>query len=152
MQAAMDRLASFVTRRRKLVLGVWIVLLILAAPLAKQQTGSLTGGGFEHPGSGSQRVSAALPRFPGAQAETLAIVFDNSRRDPAALAAAVDRVRRTGFADVHGVRASPAALAGARAAGASAIVVMPLDVTAKRDDVIDAAAKLRTNLDVNDEH
>src|SRR4051812_43762843 len=143
MQGAMDRLERLVTRRRRLVLGLWVVLLIAAAPLAARQTASLTGGGFEVPGSGSQRVSAALARFPGAQSETLAIVFDNRRRDPRALAAAVDRVQRTGFEDVEGVRAAPAALARARAAGDRAIVVMPLDVTASRDDVIDAASTLR---------
>ena len=57
MRAAMDRLERFVTRRRRLVLGVWIVLVVAAVPFAAQQTKHLTAGGFEVPGSGSQAVS-----------------------------------------------------------------------------------------------
>ena len=68
MRAAMDRLERFVTRRRRLVLGVWIVLVVAAVPFAAQQTKHLTAGGFEVPGSGSEKVSEALKRFPGAVA------------------------------------------------------------------------------------
>ena len=71
MRAAMDRLERFVTRRRRLVLGVWIVLVVAAVPFAAQQTKHLTAGGFEVPGSGSQAVSEALKRFPGVQTEPL---------------------------------------------------------------------------------
>ena len=82
MRAAMDRLERFVTRRRRLVLGVWIVLVVAAVPFAAQQTKHLTAGGFEVPGSGSQAVSEALKRFPGVQTEPLILVFDNSKKDP----------------------------------------------------------------------
>ena len=54
MQAAMDRLERLVARRRRLVLGIWVGLLVVAAPFASQQTKNLTGGGFENKGSGSQ--------------------------------------------------------------------------------------------------
>ncbi len=92
MQAAMDRLERLVARRRRLVLGVWIGLLVLAVPFASQQTKNLTGGGFENKGSGSANVAAALKDIPGAQAETLAVVFDNRKLDAAALGAAIDKV------------------------------------------------------------
>ena len=32
MQAAMDRLGSFISRRRRLVLGAWIALLVVSLP------------------------------------------------------------------------------------------------------------------------
>src|SRR4051812_20210812 len=122
MQAAMDRLERLVARRRRLVLGLWIVVLLAAMPLASQQTKNLTGGGFENQASGSHAVAEALKDIPGAQAETLAVVFDNRKRDAAALAAAIDRVQREGFDDVEGVRLNPEALAAARAAGDRAVV------------------------------
>ena len=133
MQATMDRLERFVSRRRRVVLGLWLALLIVSAPLAARQTSSLTGGGFEVPGSESKAVSDALAGIPGTQSETLAIVFDNRRGDPQALAAAVDKVKSEGFKDVEGVRATPEALDAARNA-TEPIHVMPLVVTATRDD------------------
>jgi uncharacterized membrane protein YdfJ with MMPL/SSD domain len=151
MQAAMDRLERFVARRRRLVLGVWIVLLVVAAPLASQQTKNLTGGGFENQGSGSQLAAAALKDIPGARAETLAVVFENPKRDPQALAAAVDKVADDGFKDVDAVKLNPRAARAARAAGDQKIVVMPLDVTADRNGAVDQAAKLRINLGVDDQ-
>ena len=75
----MDGLERFVTRRRRLVLGVWIVLVVAAVPFAAQQTKHLTAGGFEVPGSGSETVSEALKRFPGVQTEPLILVFENSQ-------------------------------------------------------------------------
>jgi uncharacterized membrane protein YdfJ with MMPL/SSD domain len=151
MQAAMDRLERFVARRRRLVLGVWIGLLVLALPFASQQTKNLTGGGFENQGSGSQLAAEALKDIPGAQSETLAVVFDNRAQKPGALDAAIAKVRRDGFEDVEGVRLNPQALAAAQAAGSQPIVVMPLDVTASRDQAVDDAAQLRLNLGIDDQ-
>jgi len=150
MQPTMDRLERFVSRRRRLVLGLWLALLIVSAPLAARQTSALTGGGFEVPGSESKAVSDALAGIPGTQSETLAIVFDNRRGDPQALAAAVDKVQREGFKDVEGVRATPEALDAARNA-TEPIHVMPLVVTASRDDSVDEASQIRLNLDIGSE-
>src|SRR3954447_18365241 len=150
MQAAMDRLQRLVARRRRLVLGIWIVLLTAAIPFASRQTEHLTGGGFENQASGSHAVATALQDIPGARAETLAVVFDNRRHDPRALAAALDRVQRDGFQGVDGVRLNPRALAAARVSSAP-VVVMALDVTASRDAAVDDAAKLRLNLGLDDQ-
>jgi RND superfamily putative drug exporter len=150
MQAAMDRLERLVARRRRLVLGVWVALLIAAVPFASRQTENLTGGGFENKGSGSHVVAEALKDIPGAQAETLAVVFDNRKGDAKALAAAVDRVQREGFEDVEGVSVKPEALEAARASD-QPVVVMPLDVSASRDEAVDDAAKMRLNLDIDAE-
>jgi uncharacterized membrane protein YdfJ with MMPL/SSD domain len=152
MQAAMDRLERFVARRKRLVLGVWIAVVLVAIPFAGRQTEHLTGGGFETKGSDSKIVADALAQeFPGMQAEDLAVVFDNRNGDPQALAAAVDRVEREGFEDVEAVRADPEALAAARAAGDEDVIVMPLVVEGDRDEAVDAAAVMRENLHVDDE-
>src|SRR5687768_11546384 len=124
MQAAMDRLERLVARRRRLVLGVWIAVIVVAIPFAGRQTEHLTGGGFETKGSDSQIVADAVAReFPDLQAEDLLVVFDNRKQDAQALAAAIDRVEREGFADVEGVRLNPEALAAARAAGDEDVVI-----------------------------
>jgi len=52
----MARLAGLLTRRRWYVVGVWIALVVAALPLAAKQSEHLTGGGFDVPGSESQRV------------------------------------------------------------------------------------------------
>jgi uncharacterized membrane protein YdfJ with MMPL/SSD domain len=149
MRAAMDRLERFVTRRRRLVLGVWIVLVVAAVPFAAQQTKHLTAGGFEVPGSGSQAVSSALKRFPGVQTEPLILVFDNSKKDASALAAAVDKATQE-VQGIDNVGVSPKAAAAAKAAGDQPIVLLALDVKGGADSAVDAAVDLRKNLHIKD--
>src|SRR5262245_31908916 len=146
MQAIADRLERFVQHRRRLVIVAWIVLVVVSVPFAARQTEHLTGGGFETKGTGSRAVSDALGvgDFAGVQSEDLAIVFDNRRRDPQALAAAIDRVRRKGFKDVDHLALSPQALAAARAS-TDDVVVMPLVVHGSRDAIVDDAATIREN-------
>ena len=152
MQAAMDRLERLVARRRRLVLGVWIAVIVVAIPFAGRQTEHLTGGGFETKGSDSQIVADAVAReFPELQAEDLLVVFDNRKQDARALAATIDRVEREGFTDVEGVRLSPEALAAARAAGDEDVVIMPLVVEGNRDEAVDAATVMRENLKLDEE-
>ena len=38
MQAAMDRLTAITERRRWAIIALWVVLLVVAAPLAMRQT------------------------------------------------------------------------------------------------------------------
>jgi uncharacterized membrane protein YdfJ with MMPL/SSD domain len=152
MQAAMDGLERFVARRRRLVLGAWIAVIVVAVPFAGRQTEHLTGGGFETKGSDSQIVADAVAReFPDMQAEDLAVVFDNRRQDVRAFAAAIDRVEREGFEDVEAVRLNPEALAAARAAGDEDVVIMPLVVEGDRDEAVDAATQMRENLELHEE-
>ena len=56
----MDRLGSFISRRRKFVLGTWIVLLVVSLPFFAMQTKHLTAGGFEVPGSQSEFVANSI--------------------------------------------------------------------------------------------
>jgi hypothetical protein len=103
------------------------------------------------PRSGQELAAAAVKDIPGARAETLAIVFDNRKGNPEALSAAVDKVAKDGFKDVDAVKVDPQALQAARSAGDQKLVVMPLDVTASRDEAVDQATKLRVNLGVDDQ-
>jgi RND superfamily putative drug exporter len=149
MQAAMDRLEGFVSRRRRLVLGVWIVLLLAAIPFAMQQTKHLTAGGFEVPGSQSLAVSQQLKRFPGVQTEPLIFVFDNRNGDQAALRAAVDKAAGA-VKGVEGVSVSPQAVQAAKASN-DGIVLMALSVTGDTDQSVDAAVKIRKNAGVSND-
>src|SRR6201991_5315197 len=106
MQAAMDRLGSFSSRRRKFVLGTWIVLLLVSLPFFAMQTKHLTAGGFEVPGSQSTFVADSMKQFPGVEAEKLVFVFDNSKGDKAALDAAITKAV-DGTTGVEGVAVVP---------------------------------------------
>jgi uncharacterized membrane protein YdfJ with MMPL/SSD domain len=149
MRAAMDRLERFVTQHRRLVLGVWAVLVIAAVPFAAQQTKHLTAGGFEVPGSSSLAVSESLKRFPGVQTEPLVLVFDNSKKDPQALAASVDKAVQE-VKGIKNISVSPDAAAAAKAAGDEPIVLLALNVEGGADGAVDAAVDLRKNLHIKD--
>ena len=143
----MDRLGSFISRRRRLVLGVWAVLLVASLPFAAQQTKHLTAGGFEVPGSQSLAVADGLKKFPGVQTEPLVFVFDNKGADAGKLAAAVDQAVK-GVDGVKGVSAPAANVQAAKSAGAKPIVLLALDVHGTVDQTVDAAATIRKNLDL----
>ena len=70
------RLGAFVYRRRRWVLGFWLVALLVCAPLAGKANGVLKAGGVEVPGSDSQRASAVLSKqFDVSALNNAAIVF-----------------------------------------------------------------------------
>jgi uncharacterized membrane protein YdfJ with MMPL/SSD domain len=140
----MDRLGGFLERRRRLVLGAWIVLLLAAAPFAAKQTENLTGGGFNVPGSGSQRVDDSLARFPGAQRESIAALLQ--KRDGASAAdvrAQIDDLDAAA-ARLPNVELTDAAEARAKAqAGRGAVTIVPLQTSGPRNDIADMAVDLR---------
>jgi uncharacterized membrane protein YdfJ with MMPL/SSD domain len=143
----MDRLAGFLERRRWVVLGAWIALLVVALPFAAKQTDHLTSGGFEVPGSQSQVVSENIHRFEAAQSDNLAVVL--ARRpgsEPADVRVQVDRVGR--IADqLPNVELTPQAAALAkREAGSASITVVPLTVEGDRDEAADMAVDFRDEL------
>src|SRR3954468_23766983 len=146
MQAAMDRLGSFISRRRKLVLGTWIVLLVVSLPFFAMQTKHLTAGGFEVPGSQSTFVADSIKQFPGVEAEKLVFVFDNTKGDKAKTDAAITKAV-SATKDVEGVTVVPQFEQAARASN-DPIVLMALHVTGSADQAADAAAKIRKNADI----
>jgi uncharacterized membrane protein YdfJ with MMPL/SSD domain len=144
MQAVMDRLGAFLERRRWLVLGIWVLLLLGSLPFAARQTEHLTGGGFSVPGSGSEAVDKGLERFEGAQKESLAVVLaQRSGATPADVRAQVDRIDRvTARMDLVELSDSVAARAK-RQAGTAPIVVIPLQTNGERNDLADMTVDLR---------
>jgi uncharacterized membrane protein YdfJ with MMPL/SSD domain len=147
MQAGMDRLEGFLERRRWLVLGVWIVLLLAALPFTARQTEHLTSGGFTVPGSGSQTVDRSLERFAGAQRDSLAVVL---AQKPGASAAdvrrEVDRVDRIAAGLPHAELSARDAAIAKRQAGTASIVVVPLEVAGSQDQLSDLAVDLREDV------
>src|SRR6476661_2110847 len=147
MQAAMDRLSSFVRRHRVVVAAAWLVLLVAAIPFAARQTENLTSGGFEVPGSGSQAVDRGLADFAQAQRESLAAVV---ARKPGAtdadVRAAIDKIRAATGKVAHVKLTDAAAATAAQHAGRAPITVAPLQISGSQDDAANAAADLRRDL------
>ena len=70
------RWGGFVFRRRKWILGIWIVALAVCLPLAGKANGVLKAGGIEVPGSGSDTSASILSRdFKVSALNNVAIVF-----------------------------------------------------------------------------
>ena len=144
MQAAMDRLTAILERRRWLILGAWVVLLVAAAPFAAKQTEHLTSGGFTVPGSGSDAVDRALTAFDGAQRESLAVVLARGEgASTADVRAAVDRADRVAAELPHVELSDRSEAAAKREAARSPIAIATLDVTGDRDQTADLASDLR---------
>ena len=143
----MDRLAAFVERRRVLVLGVWVALLLAAIPLAARQSENLTNGGFQVPGSQSQVVDRNLERFEGAQREYLAVVL--AKREGAGAAdvhAQIERVASIAKRLPHAEVTDAAAATARRQAGDASITIVPLAVSGDQDQLANLAADFRDEL------
>jgi uncharacterized membrane protein YdfJ with MMPL/SSD domain len=143
----MDRLAGFVERRRLLVLGVWVLLLLAAAPFAARQSEHLTSGGFEVPGSQSQVVDRNLERFEAAQREYLAVVLAKRAGAGAAeVRREIDRVARIADRLAHAELTEAAAERAYREAGDASITIVPLAVSGDQDQLADLADDFRDEL------
>jgi uncharacterized membrane protein YdfJ with MMPL/SSD domain len=143
----MDRLARFVERRRLLVLGAWVAVLLAAVPFASRQSEHLTGGGFQVPGSQSEVVDRNLERFESAQREYLAVVL--AKREDAGAAdvrAEVGRVAEIAERLPHAEVTDTAAAAARREAGDASITIVPLAVKGDQDQLADLAADFRDEL------
>ncbi len=148
MRESMTKLAGFLGRRRRWVLGAWIVVLVLALPLASKQTENLTGGGFDVPGSESKAVSDSLQEDFGSKADSISVLLRaEPDASPAARAAAVDRVRRS-VAEVDGISLPPPfARRGELALRRNGEALLPLRSELSADRQTDAAVTLREDLD-----
>ena len=58
----MTRLAATVLRRRRLVVVLWTIASVAAVPAAARLSDELSGGGYDVPGSGSQRARQVIAR------------------------------------------------------------------------------------------
>jgi uncharacterized membrane protein YdfJ with MMPL/SSD domain len=155
VQNLMLGLDRWLRRRRAIVLGAWILLVVAAAPLAARQSEHLSGGGYSIPGSGSQKLVARLPGIaPGAQHAMLAgVLAPSADATPSEMQAALAKLGSAtqGAADVS---LSPAVRVQTRrailAAGArQRTLVVPLAVSVNEEGATNVAADLRKRLDLN---
>src|SRR4051794_25122550 len=152
MKDAMNRLAQFLGRRRRLVVAAWVLIVLLALPFASKQTEHLTGGGFDVPGSQSMKVSEAVQDQFGSQADGISVVL---KAAPGATAAerdaAVARVRKE-VATLDDVTLPPPAAVGARRQlRGNDVALVPLRSDLTSDELIDPAKTLREDLIPGDE-
>jgi RND superfamily putative drug exporter len=148
MRDFMVRLAGFLGRRRRWVLGAWLVIVALALPIASHQTDHLTGGGFDVPGSESKAVSDSLENEFGDKAGQIAVLLRaEGDAAPAARASAVARVR-SAVADLNEVTLSPAVARRAELTlQRTGTAMLPLHSEKSSDLQIDSATDLREALD-----
>ena len=74
MASVLARLADAASRRRRLVIGAWLALLVGGAWFSLHQSDRLSGGGWDVPGSASVRVSDELDAFPDFSSPALSVL------------------------------------------------------------------------------
>jgi uncharacterized membrane protein YdfJ with MMPL/SSD domain len=154
VQALMLRLDALVRRRRLVVLVAWLVVVAAAVPFAMRQSDNLTGGGYEVPGSQSQRVEASVAHdFDlGTRATLAAVVVPEraaSSTDVRAAIGAVDRAAASTSDVTLTPAARDAALTQLRRDGVRPLIV-PLKVDVTESDAPDVATDLRDRLRLGD--
>jgi len=150
MQQAMDRLTSFLERRRRLVLAAWVVLLLASLPFMARQTEHLTSGGFTVPGSGTEAVDKALVDFDLAQRQYLSVVVARKGGDTADVRRELRRVSAV-VNDSELSKVAPRALAKAEAdAAKSPIAIVPVQSGGEVEQIADIAMDLRKDLRVGE--
>ncbi len=155
MQTFMLKLDRWLRRRRRVVIGVWLVLVLAAAPFAARQSEHLSGGGYTIPGSDSQKVLKQLPAIaPGAQKARLAGVLASTGSATAGeMSAALAQLDAATRGTAH-VSISPALRIQTQRAIAAAgahqrTLVVPFDMTVNEEGATNVATKLRGELDLN---
>jgi uncharacterized membrane protein YdfJ with MMPL/SSD domain len=148
MRDFMVKLARFLGRRRRWVLAAWVVALVLALPLARQQTDHLTGGGFDVPGSQSKAVSDALQADFADRTGGITVALEaQPGASAAARAAAIARVRHA-VGGLGEVSLPPAVATRAEVSlRREGIALLPLDSEQSADRQTDSAGTLREELD-----
>src|SRR5258707_14133050 len=95
VERSLGRLAALVSRRRRAVVAVWLVLLAAGGWFSLHQNEHLSGGGWEVPGSPSLRTADALDRFPGVTPPAFTLLVTGTPKSVRArLAAVAPLVRR----------------------------------------------------------
>jgi uncharacterized membrane protein YdfJ with MMPL/SSD domain len=149
MRSFMVSLSGFLTRRRWWVVGAWVLVVIVSAPLAAKQTEHLSGGGFDAPGSPSQAVETALTkRFAESEAGRIAVVLQPSPGvTPEQATAAARRVQDQVAAAGDDARITPQAAAAAEAQVASGRpAIVPVEARGTADDLVNTAGDLRDEI------
>jgi RND superfamily putative drug exporter len=96
-EAWFARLARFSARRRRRVMLTWLVVTLLAAPLALTLNSAMSGAGWEAQGSTAQKVRDELRRdFPALGAEAAVVAYHQETpiaADPSGLQTLVTALR-----------------------------------------------------------
>jgi RND superfamily putative drug exporter len=135
MESLLGKLAQRIWRRRVLVALLWLVVLVLAAPLAAAQTKRLSGGGWDVPGSQSARARSLLAHVSGHEGERFAVFVEGANITAAAARAQAILARHR---DV--LRTSPTEPLARGAA------LIPVGYVGPRGDVYDFLIDLRKEL------
>ncbi|OBF28386.1 hypothetical protein A5724_28750 [Mycobacterium sp. ACS1612] len=154
----MMRLSSNLRRYRWAVFAVWLLLLVPSVYLAVNQSGNLTGGGFEVEGSQSLHVQRELEQhFPDQGASPLALVAapraDASFEDMNAAVAQLHRIA----AEVPSVKVLPNPLGAPPGQGPGGQpppqpdrpYVLTLQPDFNNTGVVDVAKQLRQKVGIN---
>ena len=145
MRAGMSRLAGLLARRRWIVVGVWVALVVAAVPLASRQSENLTGGGFDVPGSESEQVQSLIEaQYPELESGAVSAVLEAAPNASAGqLSAAVDRFADD-VAEVPEFGLASETVAEARKQlSAEGVAVLPLESDLPAGQQNDPAADLR---------
>jgi uncharacterized membrane protein YdfJ with MMPL/SSD domain len=79
------RISAFTGKRRIAIVSLWAMLVLAAIPFAQRQADRLTSGGFEVPGSQSERAAQVMAKhFPGVTVEGLALLVEGRSNATAA--------------------------------------------------------------------
>ncbi|HEY2371992.1 MAG TPA: MMPL family transporter [Gaiellaceae bacterium] len=134
VERSLARLAGVVSRRRRAVFAVWLVLLAAGGWFSLHQNDFLSGGGWEVPGSPSLRVADAVQQaFPSATTPVFTVFIQGGD------------VRRR-VADVRRIVGGlPQVRPGAPLYRSGAALV-PVTYTGKTSNAIDEATTLRHHL------
>jgi len=113
MEQKLARLAAAVSRRRRVVFAVWVVLLVAGGWFSLHQSDHLSGGGWEVPGSPSVRVTDAIQRdFPDLHTPAFTVFVTGGT--PADVTARLREAHRIAAADTAVVPGPDRAYVGCR--------------------------------------
>jgi uncharacterized membrane protein YdfJ with MMPL/SSD domain len=135
MASLLARLADAASRRRGLVVAVWLALLVAGGWFSLHQSDRLSGGGWEVPGSASVRVSDALDTFPDFSNPALSVLVTG--RSAAAVQQRLAAVRAETARDPNLRPNRPRLFAGGRAA------LLPVTYVGPTGAAIDVATRAR---------
>jgi len=135
MATLLARLADAASRRRRIVIGAWLALLLAGGWFSLHQSDRLSGGGWEVPGSASVRVSNALDAFPKFSSPALSVLVTG--RSSAAVRSRLAAVRTATARDPNLRPDRPHLFAGGRAA------LLPVTYVGPTGAAIDVATRAR---------
>src|SRR5438105_3420929 len=135
MATLLARLADAASRRRRIVIGAWLALLLAGGWFSLHQSDRLSGGGWEVPGSASVRVSNALDAFPKFSSPALSVLVTG--RSAAAVRSRLAAVRTATARDPNLRPDRPHLFAGGRAA------LLPVTYVGPTGAAIDVATRAR---------